>query len=81
MAAPNLYSLDPVTDIDGNELDLAGFKGKLVVVVNIGPRGQLTIVHILIFLDSRASLVSQLPSTGIHIGSLYTNLVPVSTCV
>ena len=35
MAAPNLYSIEKVPDIDGNDVDLSLFKGKHVVVVNV----------------------------------------------
>ena len=35
MAAPNLYDLGPVTDIDGKLFDLSSLKGKVVVVVNV----------------------------------------------
>eukprot|EP01051_Picozoa_sp_SAG22_P007187 SAG22_NODE_496_length_9797_cov_4.177241_6_plen_80_part_00 len=35
MAAPNLYSVGSVPDIDGNEVNLSSFEGKVVVVVNV----------------------------------------------
>eukprot|EP01052_Picozoa_sp_SAG31_P046023 SAG31_NODE_8638_length_1416_cov_1.457859_1_plen_39_part_00 len=35
MAAPSLYSVGTVLDIDGNDVDLSLFKGKHVVVINV----------------------------------------------
>ena len=35
MAAPNIFSIGSVPDIDDNDVDLSSFKGKYIVVVNV----------------------------------------------